>query len=141
MTGRRIAREKLTIKRMIAIYQQQCTAANTDNTHYEQLFDYAMKRLDRCPFGEEKPACKQCPIHCYQPKQREEMKQIMRWAGPRMLWRHPILTYFHLMDDRKPVPPLPEKYRPKKKCSDSVNKQEPPLNNRAINIHSQHKVR
>ncbi|MGQ7034958.1 nitrous oxide-stimulated promoter family protein, partial [Escherichia coli] len=23
---------------------------------------------------------------------REEMKQIMRWAGPRMLWRHPILT-------------------------------------------------
>ena len=44
----------------------------------------------------------------------EEMKQIMRWAGPRMLWRHPILTVRHLMDDRRPVPELPEKYRPKK---------------------------
>ncbi|MDI8106979.1 nitrous oxide-stimulated promoter family protein, partial [Salmonella enterica subsp. enterica serovar Anatum] len=40
----------------------------------------------------EKPACKQCPVHCYQPAKREEMKQIMRWAGPRMLWRHPVLT-------------------------------------------------
>lgn len=57
---------------------------------------------------------KQCPVHCYQPAKREEMKQIMRWAGPRMLWRHPILTVRHLVDDRRPVPELPEKYRPKK---------------------------
>ncbi|WP_420213628.1 nitrous oxide-stimulated promoter family protein, partial [Klebsiella pneumoniae] len=42
--------------------------------------------------------CKQCPVHCYQPAKREEMKQIMRWAGPRMLWRHPILTIRHLLD-------------------------------------------
>ena len=41
------------------------------------------------------------------------MKQVMRWAGPRMLWRHPILTIRHLIDDRRPVPELPEKYRPK----------------------------
>jgi hypothetical protein len=32
-------------------------------------------------FGDNKPACKQCPVHCYQPAKREEMKQIMRWAG------------------------------------------------------------
>ena len=53
-------------------------------------------------------------MHCYQPAKREEMKQIMRWAGPRMLWRHPILTVRHLIDDKRPVPELPEKYRPKK---------------------------
>ena len=81
---------------------------------YEALFVYAQKRLDKCVFGEEKPACKQCPVHCYQPAKREEMKQIMRWAGPRMLWRHPILTVRHLVDDKRPVPELPEKYRPKK---------------------------
>ena len=127
MTGQRIEREKLTIKRMIAIYEQQCPTADADHSHYEHLFDYAMKRLDRCPFGDEKPACKQCPIHCYQAKQREEMKQIMRWAGPRMLWRHPVLTYFHLRDDRRPVPPLPEKYRPKKKLSQTVTEQESEL--------------
>lgn len=82
--------------------------------HYQALNAYADKRLDKCVFGENKPACKQCPVHCYQPAKREEMKQIMRWAGPRMLWRHPILTIRHLLDDRRPVPPLPEKYRPKK---------------------------
>ncbi|RRF74758.1 nitrous oxide-stimulated promoter family protein [Klebsiella pneumoniae] len=105
---------KMTIQRMIALYQRRCPEAQADNAHYQALNAYADMRLDKCVFGENKPACKQCPVHCYQPAKREEMKQIMRWAGPRMLWRHPILTVRHLLDDRRPVPPLPEKYRPKK---------------------------
>ena len=99
--GKRIEREKMTIQRMIALYQRRSPEAQADDAHYQALNAYADKRLDKCVFGENKPACKQCPVHCYQPAKREEMKQIMRWAGPRMLWRHP-------------VPPLPEKYRPKK---------------------------
>ena len=114
MSGKRISREKLTIKKMIDLYQAKCPQASAEPGHYEALFVYAQKRLDKCVFGEEKPACKQCPVHCYQPAKREEMKQIMRWAGPRMLWRHPILTVRHLIDDKRPVPELPEKYRPKK---------------------------
>lgn len=114
MSGKRISREKLTIKKMIDLYQAKCPQASAEPEHYEALFVYAQKRLDKCVFGEEKPACKQCPVHCYQPAKREEMKQIMRWAGPRMLWRHPILTVRHLIDDKRPVPELPEKYRPKK---------------------------
>jgi len=114
MAGPRIAREKLTIRRMIALYQHGVPTASREEGHYEALFAYAEKRLERCVFGEEKPACKQCPVHCYQPAKREEMKQIMRWAGPRMLWHHPILTVRHLIDDRRPVPPLPEKCRPEK---------------------------
>lgn len=99
---------------MIALYEKQCPQALQEEGHYQALNAYAEKRLDKCVFGEEKPACKQCPVHCYQPIKREEMKQVMRWAGPRMLWRHPILTIRHLIDDRRPVPELPEKYRPKK---------------------------
>ncbi|MDJ6965144.1 nitrous oxide-stimulated promoter family protein [Salmonella enterica] len=109
MPGKRIAREKLTIKKMIALYESQCPQASAVQGHYEALFAYAQKRLDKCVFGEEKPACKQCPVHCYQPAKREEMKQIMRWAGPRMLWRHPVLTVRHLIDDKRPVPELPER--------------------------------
>lgn len=104
MSGKRISREKLTIKKMIDLYQAKCPQASAEPEHYEALFAYAQKRLDKCVFGEEKPACKQCPVHCYQPAKREEMKQIMRWAGPRMLWRHPILTVRHLIDDKRPVP-------------------------------------
>ena len=78
MSGKRISREKLTIKKMIDLYQAKCPQASAEPEHYEALFVYAQKRLDKCVFGEEKPACKQCPVHCYQPAKREEMKQIMR---------------------------------------------------------------
>lgn len=115
MSGKRIQREKRTIEKMIALYKAGCPQAEPEPERYQALYRYAVKRLDRCAFGEEKPACKQCPIHCYQPAKREEMKQIMRWAGPRMLWHHPVLAIRHLIDDKRPVPPIPEKYQPKKK--------------------------
>lgn len=109
MSGKRINREKKTIQKMVALYARSHTEADTNS--YQQLVEYAFKRLDKCRYGEDKPACKQCPIHCYQPAKRETMKQIMRWAGPRMLIYHPILAIRHLIDDKKPVPPLPEKQR------------------------------
>ena len=61
MAGKRIAREKKTISSMIALYQRRCPEARDDTEHYQALNAYADKRLDRCVFGEEKPACKQCP--------------------------------------------------------------------------------
>ncbi len=64
--GKRIEREKMTIQRMIALYQRRCPEAQADNAHYQALNAYADKRLDKCVFGENKPACKQCPVHCYQ---------------------------------------------------------------------------
>lgn len=114
MTGKRISREKLTIYKMITLYERSNPDAIAEPAHYQALYEYAVKRLDKCVFGEEKPACKQCPVHCYQPVKREEMKKIMRWAGPRMLWHHPILAILHLIDDKRPVPLLPEKYQRKK---------------------------
>jgi hypothetical protein len=64
------------------------------------LLAYSHQRLDRCPYGDEKPSCKACPIHCYRPSEREAMRQVMREAGPRMLWRHPWLAIVHLWKDR-----------------------------------------
>lgn len=56
MPGKRIAREKLTIKKMIALYESQCPQASAVQGHYDALFAYAQKRLDKCVFGEEKTA-------------------------------------------------------------------------------------
>ena len=70
MSGKRLSREKETIGKMIALYEQQCPAATHEAGHYQALKAYAEKRLDKCVFGEEKPACKQCPVHCYQPAKR-----------------------------------------------------------------------
>lgn len=53
MSGKRISREKLTIKKMIDLYQAKCPQASAEPEHYEALFVYAQKRLDKCVFGEE----------------------------------------------------------------------------------------
>lgn len=71
----------------------------------EALWSHAQARLERCPFQENKPTCAQCPIHCYQPKLRDQMRAVMRHAGPRMLWRHPILAVKHMLDARREAPP------------------------------------
>lgn len=53
---------------MIALYEQQCPAATHEAGHYQALKAYAEKRLDKCVFGEEKPACKQCPCTVTSPQ-------------------------------------------------------------------------
>ncbi len=75
----------------------------------EDLLDYAWERLNACPFQAEKPTCAQCPIHCYRPSRRQEMQAVMRYAGPRMVLRHPWLALCHLVDGlrREPVGGLP----------------------------------
>jgi len=65
------------------------------------LQDYAQRRLERCIFGDAKPTCANCTVHCYSAKMRESVRQVMRWAGPRMLLRHPVLAIYHLLDGRR----------------------------------------
>ena len=62
--------------------------------------DYGLSRLVRCPFHPNKPTCADCKVHCYQPAMREKIKQVMRFAGPRIIWRHPLLAVFHMLDGR-----------------------------------------
>lgn len=65
------------------------------------LVDYARMRLDRCPYGESKPTCNKCPIHCYKQEQKEQMRLVMRYSGPRMLLSHPLLAIRHLYKETK----------------------------------------
>lgn len=69
----------------------------------ENLMQYAERRLEKCPYGENKPTCAKCPIHCYRPAQREMARDIMRFAGPRMPWRHPLRALHHLRDKLRRV--------------------------------------
>jgi hypothetical protein len=32
---------------------------------------------------------------------REHVRVVMRTAGPRMIWRHPVLAVRHVLDGRK----------------------------------------
>ena len=110
----RLTRERKTVAAMIRIY---CRGHHDSKDglcgECAALHDFAMCRLDRCPFGSEKPTCANCPIHCYKPEMRGRIREVMRYAGPKMLLRHPILALFHLVDGRKEAPDVgPRKRRP-----------------------------
>ena len=64
----------------------------------QALLDYAHQRLEHCKFGEDKPSCTRCPVHCYKPAMREQIRQVMRYSGPRMLLHDPIMAIRHLWD-------------------------------------------
>ena len=61
------------------------------------LLDYALRRLDSCRFGNGKPSCRKCPVHCYRADMRERIRTVMRWAGPRMIFHHPLAATRHLL--------------------------------------------
>lgn len=107
---KRTQREWKTIEAMIALYcRDQHAATGGLCSECSALRDYARLRLEKCPYGENKPTCAKCPIHCYKPACREQVREVMRYAGPRLLLRRPILTIRHLLDDRRPAPPLPRR--------------------------------
>ena len=66
-----------------------------------ELLEYAHTRLSKCPFQEKKKTCRLCTVHCYRPDMRTKMKEVMRYAGPRMLFFHPISAVKHLWSELK----------------------------------------
>ena len=105
--GRRI-REFKIIAAMLRMY---CDAHHNPNadalcSDCAALHDYARRRLERCVFGDAKPTCAKCTVHCYKASMRERIRQVMRWAGPRMMWRHPVMAIRHVIDERLPAPVL-----------------------------------
>ncbi|HEY5912212.1 MAG TPA: nitrous oxide-stimulated promoter family protein [Verrucomicrobiae bacterium] len=95
----RLAREWKTIHAMVHLY---CKHHHTHSPLFcadcLSLLEYAAARLERCRFGAQKPTCAKCPVHCYQRDRRDQIRAIMRFAGPRMLWEHPILSLRHWLD-------------------------------------------
>ena len=97
----RIAREKKTMAAMVQLYcRKKHESDGSLCPDCAELLDYATCRLDRCPFGPQKTTCAKCPIHCYKPQMRDRAREVMRFSGPRMLLRHPILAIGHLLDGR-----------------------------------------
>ncbi|MCL1937185.1 MAG: nitrous oxide-stimulated promoter family protein [Candidatus Azobacteroides sp.] len=82
--------EKNAVSKMIRIY---CRAKHRQRDglclECKQLESYAHQRLERCPYKQDKRACKKCSIHCYKDEYREKIKKVMKFSGPRMLFYYP----------------------------------------------------
>ena len=101
----RLAREWQTMVAMVRLYcRDHHHPADGLCTECAQFLGYANVRLERCRFGPEKPTCAKCPVHCYQRERREQVRVIMRYAGPRMLWEHPLMSVRHWIDGWRKAP-------------------------------------
>ncbi len=95
--------EARTVSAMVHIYCRAHHGAAKDLCEdCAGLFAYAGQRIEKCPFGIDKPVCNHCIVHCYQPEMRERIQTVMRFSGPRMVWRHPVLAIRHLLRSRYP---------------------------------------
>ena len=107
--NRRLEREKRTITVMIAMHCRGVHKAETLCPDCADLQAYALERLEKCRFGADaglsravlRPTCANCTVHCYKPEMRDRVRVVMRYAGPRMLLRHPLLALWHLWDGWK----------------------------------------
>ena len=93
-------RERRTVSLMVALYCgcQHRPRVNGLCPACRELLDYALLRLDRCRYQGAKTTCARCPTHCYKPEMRERIREVMRYAGPRMLLRHPLAAVWHFLD-------------------------------------------
>lgn len=110
----RFVRRARAVKTVAAMARMYCDGhAHADRAPLcpdcTRLLAYATRRLQRCVFGDDKPNCADCPVHCYRADMRIQIKTVMRWAGPRMLLRHPILAIAHMLAERRSAPIVPAK--------------------------------
>jgi hypothetical protein len=114
LTTPRLRREQNTVEAMLTIW---CEAhvlhikSPSDELcgGCEALLDYASYQLFKCPYGDEKPVCKKCSVRCYSTLRRGQMRDVMRFAGPRMLLKHPVLAFHHRRDEKRIAPRLEKK--------------------------------
>ena len=63
----------------------------------QELLDYSLFRLSKCPFKENKKFCSFCKIHCYKPDMKVRIKEVMKYSGPKMLFSQPIFSISHVV--------------------------------------------
>ncbi len=61
-----------------------------------ELLEYAKTKITKCRYKESKTFCSVCNIHCYAPNMREQIKNVMKFSGPRMLIYRPGLAIKHM---------------------------------------------
>ena len=96
---RKWKREKQLIPVMIRMYchGRHHTRGNAVCEDCRALTDYALFRLEKCPFKQNKHFCSCCRVHCYKPDMRAEIKAVMKYAGPRMIFSHPVFAVSHVV--------------------------------------------
>lgn len=94
--------EKKMLTYMISLYcRKQHSTKETLCADCAELDAYAKERSEKCPFMETKTFCSNCEIHCYNSEMREKIRKVMRFSGPRIIYRHPIAAISHVIETKR----------------------------------------
>ena len=112
MDDSRIIRERKTVEEMIKLYchKHHGTSGRELCQSCNDLLFYAYKKIETCRFLPDKPTCRNCTVHCYAKSKKEAIRDVMRFSGPKMMFRFPGLTTLHFIDgwkDKKRIEKFP----------------------------------
>ncbi|MDO5048012.1 MAG: nitrous oxide-stimulated promoter family protein [Anaerococcus sp.] len=91
----KLSRQYEVVCQMIDLYHRH----NDTYEDYEidSLKAYVKARLFSCRYGEDKPFCSHCKTHCYRKNEREAIRRVMRFSGPRFIFYRPRLSLLHAL--------------------------------------------
>ena len=94
-----IEREKRMVDAMVIIY---CRAHHVYSgapcVKCAELGVYAKNRLENCRYQENKPVCGRCGLTCYNSQNKDLAETVFNYAGPRMMFQHPLMGLQHFLD-------------------------------------------
>lgn len=93
---RKLSAELKTLDKMVRLYCRSRHGGRQLCPECRELLELASERVKACPLSP-KPACRACRVHCFPPALRARARAVMRYAGPRMALRHPLLTLRHYL--------------------------------------------
>jgi len=104
-SGPKIQKEKETVEKLIRLYCEKKHGSSNETlcSECQSLLEYSFLRLDQCQYQEDKPTCRKCPAHCYDPTMRKEIRRVMRYSGSRLALRAPMDWIRHQIHDRDDI--------------------------------------
>jgi hypothetical protein len=94
-----IQREKRMVDAMVHIYcKEHHGYTDVPCAKCFELGVYAKNRLENCRYQEKKPVCGRCGLTCYNAQKKDYAESIFNYAGPRMMFQHPLLGLHHFLD-------------------------------------------
>lgn len=99
MDNERTARDCKVLETMSRIFCKAHHSGEKDSSGLcpscRETVEATLARTAVCPFGHE-GNCQDCAIHCQCGEAQERIREIMRYAAPRMALRHPLMTSEYL---------------------------------------------
>lgn len=95
-------KEKHIVAQMIGLYCRKKHGTKGELCEScAALKEYAWMRSDKCPFMESKTFCSNCKVHCYKQEMREKIREVMKFAGPRMIFVDPVMAIGHVIESKR----------------------------------------